>query len=642
MMEINSRSMMYEFSSYVLPEISDFGKFVRIGEDDGYFKGLIDLYKYSATHAACVNTISQFIYGTGLKSSEQNSIEFAEFNRLVKPNTVKKIVFDKKLFGMRALEIITNAAGTAIVEVNHIPFDALRPSLKDKYNNINSWWYSPDFIKYGQISTLNYFDFKPIEIPVWEGEVGRPGRFIYVDSPYTVGNQYITPPDYEGAITEIETEREISIYHLTNVQTGFAGTTIVQFNNGMPTPEQRVKTEQDFYAKYAGTKGKKVVFLYNNGQDRAASIDTVQLSDADKQYQLLDERNSQKIFTAHRITSPMLLGVRSNAGLGSNADELRQAWEIMRALVIKPEQDDLIEFLEPIAKFNGYNLNLQIDAISPFTIMQPQGQVQQQAGSMADMDVDKPVNKTLTGMKGREFQNMNRIIRQFRKGVISQAQAKVLLKNGFGLNDDDINDMLQEEEVELSDITSVDWFVGLGEEIDAEQWKLVDELPIEGKPKEIRLGEPINLARVPSSQWKVTSEQDTTLFKVRYQYAGNPNAEREFCRKMMSAQRVYRKEDIEFASERQVNPGWGPRGSNTYDLWLYKGGGNCKHFWKRVIYMRRNNKKVSVNQAREMILALDTQDRSEAQWETNDRRVAQIPFDQNNRGFLPGNPQGTA
>jgi len=37
-------------------------------------------------------------------------------------------------------------------------------------------------------------------------------------------------------------------------------------------------------------------------------------------------------------------------------------------------------------------------------------------------------------------------------------------------------------------------------------------------------------------------------------------------------------------SKRPVNPGWGPRGANTYSIWLYKGGGNCHHYWLRQIY----------------------------------------------------------
>ena len=147
-------------------------------------------------------------------------------------------------------------------------------------------------------------------------------------------------------------------------------------------------------------------------------------------------------------------------------------------------------------------------------------------------------------------------------------------------------------------------------------------------------------AKVPSSKPQAESIEDNAVIKVRYVYApdknrAQPENSRDFCSKMVNAGRVYRKEDIEFASARAVNPGWGPNGSDTYDLWLYKGGGNCSHFWERRTYLRRNNKRVSVNQARRII-----QQAGEQPMKRNDRRVAQRPRDMINKGFLPGNPQG--
>ena len=70
----------------------------------------------------------------------------------------------------------------------------------------------------------------------------------------------------------------------------------------------------------------------------------------------------------------------------------------------------------------------------------------------------------------------------------------------------------------------------------------------------------------------------------------NGNESRDFCKRMVNAgDRVWRKEDIDAASQRAVNPGWGPNGSDTYDLFLYHGGGSCQHFWERRTYLRKNN-----------------------------------------------------
>lgn len=178
-----------------------------------------------------------------------------------------------------------------------------------------------------------------------------------------------------------------------------------------------------------------------------------------------------------------------------------------------------------------------------------------------------------------------------------------------------------------------DALIELGEVIDEEEWECIDELKMNGEPQLTETA--LHLAKVPSSFPNATSEQDTSLFKIRYSYAGEKTGEREFCNKMLNANKVYRKEDIELAGTKVVNAGFGPNGIDTYNIWLYHGGVNCKHFWMRKIYLRRNNTTLSVNEARKMILALDPSERKNAQWVTNEKEVATPTFDQPNRGALP-------
>jgi hypothetical protein len=173
-----------------------------------------------------------------------------------------------------------------------------------------------------------------------------------------------------------------------------------------------------------------------------------------------------------------------------------------------------------------------------------------------------------------------------------------------------------------------DELINLGEEIDDNEWDLIDEVAMSGEPT---FGElELSLAKVPSSFPTVKSEQDTSLFKIRYQYAGDGEGQREFCNKMVKANKVYRKEDIELAGSKVVNKGFGPEGADTYNIWLYKGGVNCKHFWMRKIYLRKGKNSLSVNEARKMILALDPKDRAGAKWEENEKLVAEPAQASNN------------
>ena len=191
-----------------------------------------------------------------------------------------------------------------------------------------------------------------------------------------------------------------------------------------------------------------------------------------------------------------------------------------------------------------------------------------------------------------------------------------------------------------------DALIELGEEVDNEEWEVILENDLEGVPENIDaklnlsaklITNEIDLARDFASFWKDGSEQDTSLFKVRYKYAGNPKPQREFCQKLMKANKVYRKEDIDAAGDKVVNKGFGPRGADTYNIWLFKGGKNCQHVWQRVIYLRKGNNKISVNQARKMILELEPELRDKARWVENDPRVAQAAAPENNFWAYPGN-----
>jgi len=146
--------------------------------------------------------------------------------------------------------------------------------------------------------------------------------------------------------------------------------------------------------------------------------------------------------------------------------------------------------------------------------------------------------------------------------------------------------------------SDLDLFIESGEVEDLSEYDLIDV------EKYDENSVPLNLASVPNNLPLAPSEIDNDLFKVRFEYAGSLNPQREFCKKMITAGRVFRQEDIEAASKKAVNPGWGPEGANTYDILKYKGGGDCHHFWQRKVYLKKSNKYITIEQAQKMIRGL--------------------------------------
>jgi hypothetical protein len=391
---------------------------------------------------------------------------------------------------------------------------------------------------------------------------------------YQVGQFYFSNPAYISALPYAELEEEIANYCINHIKNGLSFGHVINMNNGQPESEeikQRISAEIRRQLTGSSNAG-KFVLSFNDNKETATTVEALTVSDAHQQYQFLSEEARLQICVGHKVVSGAILGINKATGFSSNADEIETAFNETMLNVIQPKQEIILDAFQEI-----------LEAAR--------------------------INETLSFVPLRESMRD-----EAQSGQEQQTEA------------------IQMSTVQTKVNTIADYLIELGEVIDDNEWELVDERQMNGIPQLSEIS--LHLASVPSSFPNVVSEQDTSLFKVRYQYAGAKDAQREFCTKMMKAEKVYRKEDIELAGSKVVNPGFGPNGSDTYNIWLYKGGPNCYHFWMRKIYLRRNNKSISVNDARRMILELDPNERSEAQWQENDPKVAKLPIDMPNNGYL--------
>lgn len=190
--------------------------------------------------------------------------------------------------------------------------------------------------------------------------------------------------------------------------------------------------------------------------------------------------------------------------------------------------------------------------------------------------------------------------------------------------------------VDLS--AAVDFLNERGEVL-GDEWELIDTREVQYELEDI-LDAAWKFASVPMATPDQDSEQDSDIIRVRYAYApedidmGTKGPSRDFCRQMIAAGQVYRKEDIIAAGSQAVNAGFGPNGSATYSIWEFKGGPWCFHFWERRTYLRKDNSRISVNEARAIITALPPEERADRRLPENPRNVAKRPRDMTNNGYL--------
>jgi hypothetical protein len=348
-------------STYTSPKIVENKKdnFVAYGDDNNYFQFLIDRYNGSATNNAIINGMSEMIFGKGLDATDsaRKPEAYAKMITLFHDDCVRRLASDLKLMGNCAMQVIYSKDRKSIARVEHIPVETLRAEKCNEKGEIEAYYMHPDWANYKKSD-------KPLRIEAFG--FGNESIQIYYVKPYKAGFKYYSPVDYQGGLQYAELEEEISNYHLNNIMNGLAPSMLINFNNGTPDPEQRQLIENRIYQKFSGSSNSgKFIMSFNDDPATAATIEPIQLSDAHNQYQFLSDESMRKIMVAHRVVSPMLLGVKDSSGLGNNADELKTASILMDNTVIRPFQTLLINAFDDILSYNDISLNLYFKTLQP-------------------------------------------------------------------------------------------------------------------------------------------------------------------------------------------------------------------------------------------------------------------------------------
>ena len=564
-------------STYNKPEITEDKRkdWVNYGSDNDYYSYLIKLFTDSTTNNAIIGGISSMIFGKGLDAldSSTKTEEYAAMRSIFSNDCLRKVSLDLKLLGEASFQVTYK--DKKVYKAEHFPRQTLRAEKCNEEGQIEAYYYHPDWVN------IKPSD-KPKRIKAFGFGNGSEPE-IKIAKRYVSGMDYYCPPDYIGGLAYAELESEVSDYLINDVTNGFSGTKVVNFNNGVPDQDQQLSIKNDVMRKLTGSRGEKVIIAFNNNAESKTTIDDVPLNDAPAHYEYLSTECSNKLMVAHRITSPLLLGIRTgNNGLGNNADEIKTASLLFNNVTIRPYQDLLIDCIDDILAFNGISLKLYFKTLQPLEFID------------TDNAITDEAREEETGVK--------------------------LSKYSF--NDEKAFDLLDE----------------LGEEEDLDEWELVDERQVDYDQEET-LDKMIGLASTGSARPNAKSEQDGESegmkFKVRYQYAPLRTSanSREFCSKMVAAAKIYRKEDIIQMGEQPVNKGWGPKGStDTYSIWEFKGGGDCHHFWMRKTYMAKGTTPDAKNPKAEV--SVNKAKKEGFTPEKNDSNVAKRPTDMDKKGFV--------
>ena len=638
---------------------------IEYGDANGEWRNLypqflIDLYYSSSITAAIVNATAEMISGEDLvitdeeDRDEEAKVKLQNFMNNANSNetlheVLKKVAFDFKLQGAFALNIVWSKDRTQIAEIYHIPVEKIRCERPDEFGKTNAYYVSGDW--------ANTRTNKPYRVPAFNvNDRTSPNQILYTGLYSPNMNSYYTA-DYISCNNWALIDSKVSEFHLNNISNGFTGSFMISFANGIPTAEERNQIERSLESKFTSEKNAgKFVLTFSDDKTRVPEITSITPDSLDKQFLALQDLLTQNILSGHRITSKTLMGLDSANGFSSSADELLNASNFYLNTVVMPFQGQILKVLHKIFQVNNMDMPVQFVQLKPITIQFDSETIREVMTTdeiRSDLGLPDLTEKQEEEDFKQDFAKVGMIDGKPVFDTIEEAleSAKTLGCEGYHTHDYEGKEvyMACEGHQEATELSK--WIEEFGEDM-PEDWELIDEEVVDGEHNDFDFEQVLNeeadknleLASSVKATPNKRSSQDgvnksyNDYYKVRYVYAtdnfltNKSGTSRDFCRDMVAAKKIYTKEDLVNANSQVVNKGFGIDGTQKYNIFLFKGGPECRHFFLRRIYktsLRGAKSKISSSQ-----LIGYTKARSEGfTAEKNDKLVAIAPQRMKNNGY---------
>ena len=586
------------------------GGWIDYGDKNMFAEYCIELSEQSPVHGSLVRSISQMIAGKTITSKDVGAASLLLSLGIVDANS--NTANDLELHGGFYWEVIFDMKGEPH-SIEHLPFECCRIGVNKETGEVNGIWFSKDWKNIRKKRNVPKF------IPLFDGKkqegMSRQALYSFKNS---TSASYYGKPDYISSLNYIEMSRQLSVFHVNNIQNGLFPSFVVNLNNGIPeTIEEMDAQKREIEKNISGASNAgKFIVTFNENRDRSAEFIPFPTNDNDKVYQLYEETCTRQIMMSHRVTSPLLFGIREGGGLGSNKDEMETALKIFNEQVVNPSQQLITAAAEEILQMCGVSASV--------FILNNGEEMSTDIAATATVSTTADANAADVSYNGAQISSAIDIIAKVKEGILTEEQATIFLiqflqlpeevakaffagggaiavqklsshleskKKSSGccevkLSADEIPEFTQEAEQQW--MTFLDT---VGEVIDEEEWELLSEEVAGSVNDESDYQLAIKNVNMAYAKPNEPSERDSGLYKLRYKYSENISADsRDFCVKEATKSRngvVYKFEDINLMSAKGVNGEFAPEGEKSYDIFTWKGGCFCHHSWLRRIYFRK-------------------------------------------------------
>ena len=397
--------------------------FTKWGKKNDYPYFLVDLYNGSAWHQGIIKNKTHYIAGGGVEVVTGNLQRFLEnpFSDFTMDEIVEQLAFDYELFGAFAVKGTWNKEGTRVVRWEYLAIDMIRISSDERmYYLSDDWTVQQQSAEKTNLRTIPALD-----------ENNKTGAFvIYYKDPSKRGRReqgtYAKPP-YHGGITAIQTDCDISKFHMYELQNGFKSGTMITFMDGFPETQEEAESFKNQIKGPASNieNSGDIIITFAPSADQAPRVESLTGNDLDKRYGSLESSVQQNILVSHSVVSPSLFGVAPEGSF--NAAESAELFEIFKKTYVDTRQRRIEWMLNYMIQLSGDIGTVKLRDVNPIGVTE----IAPSQPVIGQPAIDAPVDVAKSALNGAQIASLIDVVAKIKEGLLTSESALSIVLASF-------------------------------------------------------------------------------------------------------------------------------------------------------------------------------------------------------------------
>lgn len=399
--------------------------FIKWGKKNDYPYFLIDLYNGSAWHQGIIKNKTYYIAGGGLEVVSGNMQPFIEnkYAEFDMNEIAEMLCNDYEMFGGFCAIGTWNRDGSRVAVWEHIDLDSVRVDESERMYYISDDWTAMQ--QSAEKTNLR-------AIPALD-MTNKTGKFIiYYKDPVkkTKKERGIYPkPPYYGGITAIQTDVDISRFHMHEIANSFKGGTMISFTDGYPETQEEaenIKAQVKGRSQSVEDAG-EIVITFSDTKDKAPIVQSLNGNDLDKRYETTENSVQQNILVAHSVVAPSLFGVAPDGSF--NAAETADLYEIFKKTYVESRQKRIEWMINYMAELSGFVGKVKLKDVAPIGAEQPAAQAPTTPGDIPTNETQVDVAKS--ALNGAQIASLIDVVAKIKEGLLTSESALSIVLASF-------------------------------------------------------------------------------------------------------------------------------------------------------------------------------------------------------------------